>query len=67
MNIHPCYFCPPAMRPALVELNIEALKPIVEMAASHGLTIVLENYKAPFDRVSTFNNAGRSPRLKPAS
>ena len=55
MNIHPCYFCPPAMKPTLIELNIEALKPIVEMAASHGLTVVLENYKAPFDRVSTFN------------
>ena len=55
MNIHPCYFCPPAMRPALVELNIEALKPIVEMAASHGQTLVLENFKAPFDRVATFN------------
>ena len=55
MNIHPCYFCPPAMKPTLVELNIEALKPIVEMAASHGLTVVLENYKAPFDRVSTFS------------
>ena len=55
MNIHPCYFCPPAMKPALVELNIEALKPIVEMAASHGLTVVLENFRAPFDRVSTFN------------
>jgi len=54
MNIHPCYFCPPAMRPALVELNIEALKPIVEMAASHGQTLVLENFKPPFDRVATF-------------
>jgi sugar phosphate isomerase/epimerase len=54
MNIHPCYFCPPAMKNALVDLNIEALKPIVETAASHGLTVVLENFKAPFDRVSTF-------------
>jgi sugar phosphate isomerase/epimerase len=54
MNIHPCYFCPPAMRPLLVQLNIEALKPIVKMAASFGLTVVFENYKAPFDRVSTF-------------
>ena len=54
MNIHPCYFCPPAMRTLLVELNIEALKPIVEMASFHGLTIAFENYKAPFDRVSTF-------------
>jgi len=54
MNIHPCYFCPPAMRNSLVELNIEALKPIVEMTDSYGLTVVFENYKAPFDRVSTF-------------
>ena len=54
MNIHPCYFCPPAMKPDLVELNIEALKPIVEMAASYGLTVVLENFRAPFDRVATF-------------
>ena len=54
MNIHPCYFCPPAMKAALVELNIEALKPIVEMAALHGLTLVLENFTAPFDRVAAF-------------
>ena len=56
MNIHPCYFCPPAMRHLLIELNIEALKPIVEMAASYELTVVFENYKAPFDRVSTFQS-----------
>jgi len=54
MNIHPCYFSPPAMRALLVELNIEALKPIVEMASSYGLTIALENFTPPFDRVSTF-------------
>jgi len=54
MNIHPCYFCPPAMRALLVELNIEALRPIVEMASSYGLTIAFENFKPPFDRVSTF-------------
>jgi sugar phosphate isomerase/epimerase len=54
MNIHPCYFCPPAMRNDLVSFHIEALPPIVEMAATYGLTIILENYKAPFDRVSTF-------------
>jgi sugar phosphate isomerase/epimerase len=54
MNIHPCYFCPPAMRKDLVAFNIEALQPIVAMAASYGLTMVLENYKAPFDKVSTF-------------
>ena len=55
MNIHPCYFCPPAMKPVLVELNIEALKPIIKMAVSHGLIVVLENFTAPFDRVATFN------------
>ena len=53
MNIHPSYFCPPAMRKNIVDLNIEALKPIVEMAAAYGLTLVFENFKAPFDRVST--------------
>lgn len=56
MNIHPCYFCPPAMRKDLVSFHIEALQPIVEMAASYELTMVFENYKAPFDRVSTFKN-----------
>ncbi len=54
MNIHPCYSCPPAMGNDLVNFNIEALKPVVEMALSHKLTVVLENYKAPFDRVSSF-------------
>jgi sugar phosphate isomerase/epimerase len=54
MNIHPCYFCPPATRHSLVQFNIEALKPIVEMAGFYDLTVVFENYKAPFDRVSTF-------------
>ncbi len=54
MNIHPCYFCPPAMKKDLVAFNIESLQPIVALAASHGLTLVFENYKAPFDRVSTF-------------
>jgi sugar phosphate isomerase/epimerase len=54
MNIHPCYFSPPAMRNDLVAFNIEALIPIVKMAAAHDLTVVLENYKAPFDRVSIF-------------
>jgi sugar phosphate isomerase/epimerase len=38
----------------MVIFNIESLKPIVEMAASYGLIVVLENFKAPFDRVATF-------------
>jgi len=54
MNIHPCYFSPPAMRGDLLSFHIKALPPIVEMASSYGLTLVLENYKAPFDRVSIF-------------
>jgi len=53
MNIHPCYCCPPAMKEDLVRLNIEALKPLAAMAASYGLTLVFENFKAPFDSVST--------------
>ncbi len=56
MNIHPCYLCPPAMRKDLVSFNIEALQPIVAMAASYGLILVFENYKTPFDQVSTFKN-----------
>jgi len=55
MNIHPCYSCPPGMKEDLVELNVEALRPIVEMGDSHGLTVVFENYKEPFDCVSTYN------------
>lgn len=65
MNIHPCYFSPPAMRKDLVLFHIEALPAIVEMAASFGLTLVLENYKAPFDRVTTFRDLlGKVPGLK---
>ena len=54
MNIHPCYFCPPATKPRLIDMNVEVLGPMVEMAASHGLTLVFENFKAPFDRTDTF-------------
>lgn len=54
MNIHPCYYCPPAMKKDLVQLNVEAIKPLTAMAASYGLTLVLENFKAPFDSVSTY-------------
>jgi sugar phosphate isomerase/epimerase len=56
MNIHPCYFCPPAMRKERVSFHMEALPSIVEMAASYGLTLVIENYRAPFDQVSIFKN-----------
>ena len=56
MNIHPCYLSPPAMRNSVVESNIEALSPIVEMASSYGLKIAFENFMKPFDRVSTFNS-----------
>ena len=56
MNIHPCYYCPPAMRKDLISFHIDALQPIVEMAGSYGLIMVIENYKAPFDQVSIFKN-----------
>lgn len=55
MNVHPCYACPPGKKRDLVEFNAAALKPIVEMAASYGLSVVFENYKAPFDRVATYD------------
>jgi sugar phosphate isomerase/epimerase len=65
MNIHPCYLTPPAMRKDLVRFHIDALQPVVEMAASYDLTLVLENYKAPFDRVSTFDTLVKKvPGLK---
>lgn len=54
MNIHPCYFSPPAMRQSLFELNIEALKPIVEMGANHGIGVVFENYRTPFNSLVSF-------------
>ena len=54
INIHPCYCCPPAMKENLVQLNIEALKPLTEMAVYYGLTLVFENFKAPFDSVLTY-------------
>ena len=54
MNIHPCYFSPPAMRRSIIELNIEALRPIVQMAFAYNLTIAFENFTSPFDRVTTF-------------
>ena len=55
MNIHPCYTYPPAMRHDMVDLNIAALKPIADMVGSLGLTLAFENFKAPFDSVSTLN------------
>lgn len=53
MNIHPCYACPPGLKKDLLKFNIEAILAIVEMASSYDLTVVFENYVAPFDRVST--------------
>ena len=65
MNIHPCYFCPPATRRSLVEMNISALREVVGMAAGHGLTVVLENFRAPFDTVSVHRRMLREvPGLK---
>jgi len=53
MNIHPCYARPPGMKRMLVDLNIKALKPVVDMAENYGLTVVFENFRAPFDKVAT--------------
>lgn len=54
MNIHPCYYSPPRMKMDLLKHNIEALKPIVQMAGNCGLTLAMENFREPFDSVSTF-------------
>ncbi len=65
MNIHPCYYCPPAMKSDLVDLNIEALQPVVDMAANLGLTVVFENFRAPFDRAGTLKSILKAvPGLK---
>jgi sugar phosphate isomerase/epimerase len=65
MNIHPCYACPPGMKAQRVAFHMEALPAVVDMAASYGLTLVLENYGAPFDRVSVFTELiTRVPGLK---
>jgi sugar phosphate isomerase/epimerase len=54
MNIHPCYSCPITMKKSLIDLNIEALAPILETVQSFGLTLMVENFTAPFDSVVTF-------------
>ena len=54
MNIHPCYTYPPPRRMDVVDLNIEALPRIVDMAGSYGLTVAYENFRAPFDSVPIF-------------
>jgi sugar phosphate isomerase/epimerase len=54
MNIHPCYSSPITMKKSLVDLNIEALAPILETVQSFGLTLMVENFTAPFDSVVTF-------------
>ncbi|HAX99017.1 MAG TPA: sugar phosphate isomerase/epimerase [Candidatus Atribacteria bacterium] len=54
MNIHPSYSCPITMEKSLVDLNIETLGPILETVEAFGLTLVLENFTAPFDSVITF-------------
>lgn len=54
MNIHPCYSCPIVMKKSLVDLNIEALSSILEAVQSFGLTLMLENFIAPFDSIAIF-------------
>jgi sugar phosphate isomerase/epimerase len=54
MNIHPCYASPPCRKQDLLAMNIEALKVIEQMSRGYGLTLVLENFRPPFDRVDNF-------------
>jgi len=55
MNIHPCYSAPILMRNDTVEFNRAALPAIVEAAESNGLTLMLENFMAPFNTVEVFS------------
>ena len=65
MNIHPCYSCPISMKKSLVALNIEALSQILEKVKSFGLTLMVENFIAPFDSVVTFKRILRElPGIK---
>jgi len=65
MNIHPCYSCPITMKKSLVDLNIEALSPILETVKSVGLTLMIENFIAPFDSVVSFRRILRElPGIK---
>lgn len=65
MNIHPCYTCPITMKKKVIDLNIEALAPILAVAQSFGLTLALENFTAPFDSVAAFRKIMKAiPGLK---
>ena len=65
MNIHPCYSCPITMKNSLIDLNIEALSPILETVQNFGLDLVFENFIAPFDSVATFRRILRElPGIK---
>ncbi len=54
MNIHPCYFSPVRMRDRMVDLNAEALPEIAARVESLGLTLMLENFVAPFNSTAVF-------------
>lgn len=54
MNIHPCYTCPPAMKPDLADLNRSALPPVVRLGRKYGLEVVIENFTTPFDNATVF-------------
>ena len=64
MNIHPCYSSPPCRKQDLLAMNIEALKAIEQMTESHGLKLVLENFRSPFDTIENFKTIlSEIPRL----
>ncbi len=55
MNIHPSYTAPPHAKSSLVQAHVEVLPSLSQMARSHGLQLVLENFSRPFDSVRTFS------------
>lgn len=65
MNIHPCYSAPILMRNDTVDFNRAALPAIAKAAESCGLTLMLENFMAPFNTAEVFSGLMDSvPGLK---
>jgi len=55
MNIHPFYKAPFFPDEMKIRANIELIKEVQRMCRAEGITLMLENYLAPFDRPDVFS------------
>lgn len=55
MNIHPFYKAPFYSDDMKIRANIEFIKEVNRMCKEEGITLMLENYIAPFDRPEVFS------------